>query len=211
MDRLGIDIDGCLGNFTKAYGELLAKVCGEDRLHPGWATDPAFPSEWDWDRTHYPDAIADAWNRHILKDGTFWQQLEPLDGAKETVRALNLLSAGNTPVYFLTNRAGYRAKRQTEAWLYDLGMHYPTVILVEDKWPVIKALGLTHFIDDRLITMNGVAKELEGPESIENPLRDRLFLKDAPYNRGGRHGLLLNVGSVGEMLKGEGLWRPRTV
>lgn len=214
--KLGIDIDGCLANFNHAYAGLLIEA-GGDKLPAGWREDPAFPPVWNWDQ-HFGYSAEDInkiWRRHIAKNPKFWLDLAPLEHAKDTVKQLNRLSRAGDDVYFLTHRMGYKAKQQTEEWLSLLGMHTPTVCLVEHKVPAVIALGINFFIDDKLDTVLNVERSIKAGGI---PKTTKLYLKDATYNKdNGLAPLYIRVGSIKEALEKEGLWveerrgRPRKV
>lgn len=179
--RIGIDIDGVLADFNGSYARLLIRD-GLNLLPKGWEDNPNWPTTWFWERDagYTKEAESHAWKEHILKENSqFWRKLDPLPGAKQALRRFNTVTNLGVEVLFITNRMGHRAKRQTEEWLYEFGINFPTVILAADKPPVLKSLGVTHFIDDKLDTLNdcliaGLRREVN------------LYLKDAPYNRVGR-------------------------
>lgn len=211
MAKLGIDIDGCLANFSLAYGELLIKVSGQDRLPPGWKTDPNFPSTWYWERAagYSPAVEKEVWDKHIIKNPAFWEDLDCYEWAPETVRQLNRLSKKGNDVYFITQRMGDRAKLQTEKWLYELGMDYPTVCLVAshtEKVPIIRALGIGFFVDDKAETIVDVSQLVKPLEQTAPPFY--LYVKDAPYNRGVEYpnGKVKHASSVKDALEQTGLW-----
>lgn len=204
---IGVDIDGVLANFSLAYGELLIEVSGKDLLPQGWRTNPEWPTTWYWEREagYSKEVEKDVWENHILKNRSFWQDLEPLEWAPETVRQLNRLSVKGHNVYYITQRIGDGAKLQTERWLYELGSCYPTVCLVSnhlEKSPIIRALGLNFYIDDKAETVVDVSQLVVPGENTFH-----LFVKDAPYNRVQYPaGKVKVVGSVKEALETVGLW-----
>lgn len=169
--KIALDIDGVLANFTDAYSKILTKITGQE--YPP-ASD-TFPPTWYWDRASgvTKDQESVAWGQ-IIKSPTFWSSLAPLPGAKEVARLVNKMSRAGHEVFFITNRPGHAPKFQTEKWLYDLGVNYPTVIVAADKLPIIKALKLEFFIDDKAETIIDVANA-GGVEFT--------YLRVAPYNR----------------------------
>lgn len=198
MSVVGIDLDGCLADFTTAYAELLIFVSGRDLLPPGWRTDPRFPSTWFWERAagYTPEEESEVWQEHILKPGTFWQSLDLLPDAKSAIKQLNRLSMQGHDIYFLTHRMGKHAKLQTERWLYEHGMSYPTVLLTGDKAPVIASLKLDFYIDDK-------------PDNLIEASRvmsSGLYVMDAPYNWQEVPPDLPRVKSVKDALITAGLW-----
>jgi 5' nucleotidase, deoxy (Pyrimidine), cytosolic type C protein (NT5C) len=195
--KLGIDIDGCLANFNKAYGNLLIQVTGVNLLPSEWDSHPDFPGVWDWDSAvgYSTQDIQAAWTK-IVTSPRFWESLEPLDNAKDTVKALNRLGKKGAEIYFLTHRMGLRSKVQTERWLYNLGMDYPTVILTGNKAPIAQNLGLTFFVDDKVENVNAVA--IAWPKA-------QTFVVDRLYNRENREAGVKPATSVPDALKQAGI------
>lgn len=176
--KLGIDLDGVLGNFTKAYAKLLVEVTGRDLIPAGFKgdDDPNWPTTWYWERElGYTAEEEKAVWKVITSTGNFWMDLEPLPTAWDSLVHLNRLAQyGKIDVYFLTHRFGHLAKWQTEMFLANHGMEHATVLLTQtDKTPLINGLGLNFFIDDK-------------PQTIEKAAANckvkHLFLKAAPYN-----------------------------
>lgn len=204
--KLGIDIDGCLANFNLAYGKRLAEANGNDLLPEGWKDKPEVFVCWNWD-SHYgytPEIQNLVWRRDIINNPTFWGTLRGYPLTVETVKKLNFMAKAGMEVSFLTNRMGLMVKQQTEKWLYDIGIDYPTVIIASDKIPIIRAMGLNFYVDDKLETCNDLARVAEGEDL---PVKGRVYMVDAPYNREGRHDGVRVVGSVKEALQEAGLWR----
>lgn len=201
--KIAVDLDGCLLNFCSAYAKLLATENGTDLL-PDREHNPDWPPCWDWDTAagYSAEVQARVWRDHILSNPKFWSSLKPLPGAVEIIHQLNKLSSEGHEVVFISNRAGVNAKRQSEISLYNLGMYYPSVILSSDKIPLIRSLGITFFLDDRLDTL----LELVRVSEREKWLGD-WFLLDTPYNREGRIPQLKVVSSVKAALEAAGLWK----
>ena len=172
--RLGIDLDGCLADFNTAYTKLLINIKGEDFFPPDRNSDN-FPKIWHYEREYgYTDVEAVAWDQ-ITKSDTFWFDLPEMPRANEAIQILNAINLSGHAVYFITHRSGNDVKMQSEDWLVQRGMLNPTVLIAGDKIPIIKALGLDFYIDDK-------------PEMIVDIdtycIPKHLFIKDAPYNRG---------------------------
>lgn len=187
---IAIDVDGICANFTDAYAKRLVKVTGENFL-PKPLTLPC----WDWDK-HYgytSDQIQATWES-ITKDALFWQKLDPIPSPAVFAR-LNVI-AQTHPTYFITNRMGVKCKQQTEKFLYEAGINYPTVLITGNKKPVIEALKVEFFIDDRLDTMN----ELVGLK------KDHFYLQDEEYNRTGRAAGLHVCVNLQDALEKARLW-----
>lgn len=212
--RLAFDIDGVFADFSTAYANLLIEVDGKDRLPEGWRNNPELHTPvWYWER-HYgysKEVEKNVWENHILKSKDFWYELEALPGAGETIHHINKLVQRGHDVYFLTHRMGLKAKRQTEDWLnfiYDdagnlRGMDNPTVLLSSDKTPILGALGINFYIDDKAETIVEASKLVD----VTDPNKFQLFVKDAPYNRVQYpSGKVTVVGSVKDALEKAGLW-----
>ncbi len=213
--KLGIDIDGCLANFAEKYAHLIIEVTEKNHFPVGWRVSEDFPPCWDFDTAagYTNKELAKVWDV-IKRSTTFWEKLLPLDGAPETIKQFNRLAKAGYDIYFLTNRIGTKVKMQTEKWLYHCGLDYPTVLLAADKEPLIRALGIEAFIDDKPDTImdlvQAVTKNREdakvGKAKEEYKCWDHIYLKDAPYNRkDGQFGVKV-VKSVRGMLEKEGLW-----
>lgn len=193
MAKIGIDLDGVIYNFNSAYHDKLIKITGENRFPTDW-----YAPVWDWDKFYgYTNDEITATLTAIQKDKLFWQKLKLLV-EPEVMSRLNVLSKEND-LYFLTNRFGIKCKQQTEKALYDAGINYPTVMIVRDKLPVIKALNLDFFVDDKLETMNPM---------VEHQIASKAYIKliDAPYNREGRRANLQVVSDLKTALIESELW-----
>ncbi len=205
MLRIGIDIDGCLADFTRAFGQMLIKVTGKDMLPPNWKNDPDFPAVWDWDIAagYTSDDANKAWAR-VHENEKFWELLHPLDDTPAVIHQLNDLATAGNDIYYITNRAGRKAKYQTERFLYNLGMLYPTVLLSSKKLPVVYGLDLNCYIDDKPETVQELAEFADAQQTV---LRGNIFLKSAPYNKSVVQSNITRVKNVEEMLRIKGLWQ----
>jgi len=199
--KLAVDIDGVLSNFCDAFAKILTDQTG--MAFPKTSVD--WPECWDWDRAAgvTPEQETAAW-KTVWGDAEFWLNLRMFPETQLVATQLNYLSKIGHEVVFITNRAGERAKNQTERWLYGIGIDYPTVLLAANKIPLIRLLGIDFFIDDNLDTVNEVARVAE-EEKL--PVYGHVYLKAAAYNRTGRRGDLKVVDGVLEALRLEGLWK----
>lgn len=182
MQKLAIDIDGVLANFTDSYAKALFEYTGIN--FPKNSTE--WPKVWNWELEGgvTPDQVKKVWSLFILQGKmNFWRNLEPLPQAKSAIQKLNMLANRGYDVYFLTNRLGEESKLQTEKWLYDLGMNYPTVVVAADKLPILRSLGVNFFIDDKPETILEVSKWLEDSKTPSF----RLYMQKAPYNVAGTY------------------------
>lgn len=203
--RVGFDIDGCLANFNHAYGDLMIKLTGRDNLPKRWKTDPDFPEVWDWDVKYgYKEDLKGIWD--FIKDpkNEFWVNLPFLTDTKVLSKIYKLPVYGHD-VYFITNRPGNGAKTQTEAWLDYNGLALnPTVLIAENKPPIIKSLNLDFYVDDRLQTM--IDLENFYYKSGIDTKDKHFYLLDAPYNRTERPSTVRVISSLKEGLERAGLW-----
>ena len=187
MAKLAFDLDGCLAWFTQGYADLIREVTGRDLLTDEMIANPPC---WNWDLAagYTKEEERAAWAAIFASD-TFWWDLPPIPGLDvEFFDKLEGLTYDHD-IYFLTHRAGKKAKQQTEGWLYDRGITCPTVLLTGDKLPILKALAIDAFVDDKTSTLEAVAS---GAPEI------RLFKVAYRYNEGAPG---QTVASVKEMLK----------
>lgn len=189
--KLGIDLDGCLVDFNSGYIDLLIKARGED-LFPPDRNDENFPPVWFYEREFgYGDVEGEVWGQ-IKESPLFWQNLKPLHNAREALQLLDVYTLLNVAdVYFITHRSGRDVKGQSEEWLIRNGVYLPTVLIAGDKAPIIQALNLDFYIDDKPETIT----QLDG---LKFPRH--LYLKDAPYNRHVKLEYGKRIGSVAEAL-----------
>lgn len=195
IQRLAFDMDGVLANFCLAYGNALFRATRKDLLPYGWYKDPDYPSVWDWDveAGYSRGEINATWEKEVLSSLTFWRELEPFPTTKDIIRQVNRLSVEGREVYFITNRAGRKVQRQTEEWLQDQGVKFPTVIIAGDKAPILRALKIDFFIDDKWENVRGADPH------------PHYYILDAPYNRLGME--VPRVGSVKEAMENAGIWK----
>lgn len=172
MRSIACDIDGVLANFSDSYASLLHKETGI--VFP--KCSDTWPVDWFWERKMGVTSKQEksVWDGSILSSKSFWRNLDALDGSTPAIYRLNNMAQQGDQIFFITNRPGLCSKYQTERWLYDLGMSYPTVLVAADKLPLLKALKIDFFIDDRPETIQEVGLDASVPH---------LYLKDAPYNR----------------------------
>lgn len=177
MKRLGLDCDGVIFDFSSKFLELANARFGTDFIvldQHDWDFKPWF-SKWQ---------IDEVWEKDIKPSKNFWMTLKPLPGTT----LLHSITSANTQetlwnfkkaeLFFITSRvptAGMSCREQT-CWALrnHFGITYPTVIVVDNpsqKIPVVKALELDCFIDDRFKTV----EELSAAGI-------KTYLKLCPYN-----------------------------
>lgn len=143
---LGIDLDGVLVNFNEGYIRTLAEVSGRLLVDATYE-----PPCWSYATVvGYTDAEdAAAW-KSITKNPKFWFNLNALPGAIVALDRLAALRHDGHEVYFITSRPGVRVHDQSVKWLEEHGFPRASVLIDRGgKGHAARALGLTHFIDDR--------------------------------------------------------------
>lgn len=192
--RIGFDVDGVLADFDTAFGHLLEQMTNEYRLPPNWDTDPNFPPVWHWPE-HYGytlEQTREAFGQ-IKQDPQFWETLQPLEDARPVLTWISD-NQHEHDLYFITDRAGVTAKRQTEWWLDRcMSIPFPTVLISAHKDWLAAALMLDVYIDDRRENCNSAASYC------------RVYMPARLHNRGLTDPQVRRVSSPVEMLKEEGL------
>ena len=197
--KIGLDLDGVFADFNSSFHTLLCRTCG-DRFPADH--EPDKPPVWEWPRYfgYSEEAEAKAW-KIAWDSGDFWYRLHTYPGEDKTLETLEAVSDEHD-IYFITNRKGSKTKSQTEQWLLERGVMFPTVLLAKQKEPIIAALKLDVYIDDNLDMMNSLAK-LQDEKLVPETLR--LYLREAKYNQYKRHSRLIAVPSAWAMIQQEGL------
>ncbi len=165
---IGMDIDGVIADFVRGFtakgrekfGQTIPVVHTE--RHMSWDEFPGLGE-------HEQHMI---WE-HIRGSSNFWRFLSPC----VPVYVFGSLSqiSQEFPLYFITKRSlGVNVKQQTEGWLKDHGIANPTVLITGAKGEAAKALGLTHYIDDK--AGNAVFTKYNSPETD-------VYLIDRKYNQ----------------------------
>lgn len=189
--KIGIDCDGVLANFNHAFVELTVRVLGKD-LYPG----PA--GTFDIFTWNYPEFfgytssdVTKIWD-HIKSDPDFWLNIPAYKNTKQAMKVLANLQQSNNDIYFITNRMGVNAKRQTEKWLDRFDMMPTTVLLSKEKGFCATALALDAYIDDKWENCVDVAMQ---NDTI------KVFCMDQPWNHTKVSDLkIIRVSSILEML-----------
>lgn len=140
--KIGIDVDDVLAGFVPAHQKICREICGK----PHTGTNPN-----DWAFSNYgmsPKEHEAVWNK--IKDTVnFWETLVPLPRTS----AIAYYPYDVIP-FFITSRIvtkGDPIEIQTARWIktfYD-SLENPTVIVSHSKGPLVRALNLDYFIDDR--------------------------------------------------------------
>lgn len=156
--KIGFDVDSVLADFQTRYIELHIRLSGKNLFPRDVVADPSMnvPTWYYPQFFGYTDAEDRAVWDAIRSDSKFWMLLPILPGVQEALRSLNPHAHD---IYFITDRSGIEAKRQTEHWLVRTGYNsWPTVLISKEKAAVCKALKLDAYIDDKLENVNAVAE-----------------------------------------------------
>jgi uncharacterized protein len=137
---IGVDVDDVLADFMGAFSVLANKRYGVPL--------GTRPVDWDWSNYKLTTEQIDQLWADCRATKNFWYELGKEEGTNSlpTAHSKDLL-------YYITNRfptEGLAPEIQTAAFLHwHFTLAYPTVIVAANKGEIAKALGLTHFIDDR--------------------------------------------------------------
>jgi hypothetical protein len=177
---IGLDVDGVLADFTRAYRVIAHELhgvpvhgCGgQPTWHPHDLTGPQDAEVW---------AVIEAAPR-------FWHDLAPVITLGE-IDDLRAVAWGGTAIVYVTARNPI-TNVATKAWLAAHGLPQGEVRHAGDKVPVLAARpGLRGFLDD---SPHGVAKMAAAGLPV--------YVRDWPYNRQRLTIGVPRVGSVGEYL-----------
>lgn len=123
---------------------------------------PNYPDNWHYMDSHLTkQEISTLW-RMIFNSGSFWSTCPTYDHSEEL---LITAQAASDELYFLTARQGDHIQQQTFRALQNVATGFRVhggVIPVEDsaqKPNIVKVLGATHFIDDKIETVESVVRE----------------------------------------------------
>lgn len=174
---LGVDLDGVLADFNRAYVKLIHEHTG---IQLPTCNRECYPDVWGYDKAGgvSRDQERALW-KLISQSNTFWASLPPYPWTRDALKMLNLSRVENGGLYFITSRPGRSAQSQSIYWINDNSMlgWTPSVLVVnkpEKKMPLIEALGVTHYIDDKWETMQLLSEKLPFVKG---------FLFDQPWNR----------------------------
>lgn len=167
---VGLDVDGILANFFKAYEDIIVEATGVDKFPARYPV--LLPPTWNWPEFYGYDkkVISEVW-RYIKQSPTFWTEMTALPYAKEF---LEHLDKSDHEVYFITDRPGICSQMQTQLWLADNGFYGPNVIISrKGKGVVAAALSLDVYIDDKGENIVDVVEKAPGT---------RVYMLKYPYN-----------------------------
>jgi 5'(3')-deoxyribonucleotidase len=168
--RIGIDVDDVLADFVSAFRAICNKLYGTPL-----DTEPV---DWAWSNFNLTKEQLDKAWEVVRSTSQFWYLLHPVDSASY----FSMQRLRNKKLFFITSRfdtRGASAEDQTAAWLaHNYDLMYPTAIVGTPKGITAKALGLTHFVDDRPENCLDVLAHV--PEC-------QVFIKDTSHNRHFKH------------------------
>lgn len=193
--KLGFDVDGLFADFCRRYRSITVQVTGVDLFQPG---DEIHPPCWNWPefRGYTAEQMKLVWTA-IKLDPYFWSSLPDLPCAKTLRLNRDRLESGDHDIYFITDRPGVQAKRQTEIWLRtNTGFTHPTVIISAKKGAVAAALSLDAYIDD---------KWEHALDVVAQSPTTRMYLFNTSYNLGYPTAELTRVTTVQQMLEMQGV------
>lgn len=174
MSKLGFDIDGVLAGFSKGYEDLCIELTGENLFKVRF---PDFQPTW-----HFPEFYGYSKELMDYKTGPVWTEIRnrpyfwyslPDMPESQWFSAWYREHAREHDIYFITDRPGKTAKRQTEQWLAERDVLYPTVIISHGKGDAVSALGLDFYVDDKGENIQDVQKKAPKCTSV---------LLHRPYN-----------------------------
>jgi 5'(3')-deoxyribonucleotidase len=169
--RVGVDLDGVLGDFNTAFIQRVIDVTGKDLFPPR----PFDITTWDYPQHYgYTDAECKQVWADIAQDPSFWREEPKYPWTDDTMKRLgDLWQDGEADLYFVTSRPGDTAKNQTEMWLDAFDVIPPTVLISSEKGLCCKALKLDVYIDDKTENCEDVVRQ--SPDTL-------CFMLAQPWN-----------------------------
>lgn len=167
--RIGFDLDGVFMNWDTAW-LMLAQ-----RLYHLEVDVNRQASRWGWEQEV---GITKDMRSHMWAEvdrSNFWATVPPYPGAAECLQWVQ--NETDHDVVFITAGHGRTVKWGKEESLKRMGLTLPTVVVTPnsgDKWMICKAMGITHFFDDK-------------PENCElvfqHSRKTHVYVWDQPWNR----------------------------
>jgi hypothetical protein len=189
--RIGIDVDGVLANFFKAYEELTIETTGKDLfLDKKWPAQ--LPQTWNWPETfgYTKEDMNRVWGE-IKKSRNFWWNLEPIDDVFSFIQTLGEKTLPTGEHYFITDRPGVEPQDQTAWWLSKQGPNPNPAVIISGpharKGQICAGLAITHYLDDKGENILDVLEKSPGTVAV---------LLAYPYNREFQEEIIINGGKV---------------
>lgn len=137
--RVGIDLDGCVYDFTSSLRYYISKTTGRPESEMGPPTTwNFFTDDWGYTLEEYLKFCAEGVDAEVI-----FKYGPPMPDAVQTLRKLR--SKGHT-LHIITDRSfGHRSQENTREWLQNWGVPYDTLTFSKDKTVV----PTDAFIDDR--------------------------------------------------------------
>jgi uncharacterized HAD superfamily protein len=193
-NNLGVDLDGVVANYAFTFSQLLRELYGKTLP---LVNEDDFGLDWDWAKW-YPltkEQIDGAYLEEMPKVENFWMKLKLMDEADWTYFKDQVQSLKKTNVYFITSRIsteGYSVVKQSQKWLIEKGFENPNVIVHNYKGPVVKALNIKAFIDDKFGNCADVLNN--------NGSNCEVYLRNCNYNLSYNHPKIKRVNSLKEFI-----------
>lgn len=153
--RLGLDLDGVITDFNTQFVKLSHSMFPKLQTTCPWPSSE-WPRSWDYMDEHLePHEVRQLWDHVIRKSPNFWRTSPVYPWATQLLQIADN-KAGL--LYFITARAGIGVQAQTAALLaHTYGPCSRGAIIctpnAESKIPIINALNLTHYVDDKKETV----------------------------------------------------------
>lgn len=170
--RIGVDVDGVLADFNRAYIPRIISVTGINNFPLDGSG--AVLDVWNYPKKYgYTNKqISTVWDS-IRADSTFWLSLEEFPTTGHDLYYLTQQMTEGHDVYFITARVGPTAKRQTEQWLESRLGAPATVLISNEKGLMAAGLELDAYIDDKWENVVDVHQQYGGTAT---------FLMRRPWN-----------------------------
>lgn len=163
--KIGLDMDDVLVDFIGAFHDEAEKVLGR--------TFPPTAATWTFDNWNVTREELDRVWDSIIGTEDWFSRCKFFPDVDDQLLGLSWVHE----LYFITSRPDtlntYANDQVALQLLTGIGLEFPTVIVARDKGPIVAALGLDVFIDDRYENLRSIANETT---------HTRLFMKNMPHN-----------------------------
>lgn len=194
--KIGFDVDGVLANFWPSYQDLFIKTTGRDTFLPSDLEDG--PPSWNWPSDHRGYSLEEektVWSV-IRSSPDFWTTLDAFDHNIGFLKTYIAELERYHEIYYITDRPGVNAKRQTKVWLRRRLYHFqpidPTIIIGGQKGLIASVLSLDAYVDDKFENVRDV---------IERSPKTRTFYVRYPYNKGNEVEGAISINNLSTMLE----------